>query len=176
MAVADAVGQAVVEALTELSHRLEPGEVPVDLAHVERYKVGPRGLRVTLDMLVATNRRLWHLVHRDGAPAPPVPIPMDAVTTRRKGLLPSMAVERSGTGWVVTATKPIATWVEETVRSRPQTPVGLVAKLAPAGVPGAPPASWMADPRGRYELRWWDGSRWTEHVFDRGVAGQDPVG
>jgi Protein of unknown function (DUF2510) len=37
------------------------------------------------------------------------------------------------------------------------------------------PADWLADPTGRHELRYWDGSRWTEHVSDAGVTGQDPV-
>lgn len=40
---------------------------------------------------------------------------------------------------------------------------------------GTPPPAWHADPHGRHELRWWDGTRWTEHVFTRGVAAQDPV-
>ena len=28
----------------------------------------------------------------------------------------------------------------------------------------AVPAGWYADPSGRYELRYWDGTQWTEHV------------
>jgi hypothetical protein len=36
-------------------------------------------------------------------------------------------------------------------------------------------ASWLADPRGRHELRYWDGNHWTEHVSDQGVQGTDPV-
>lgn len=34
---------------------------------------------------------------------------------------------------------------------------------------------WHPDPSGRHELRYWDGSAWTEHVSDGGVAGTDPV-
>jgi hypothetical protein len=37
-------------------------------------------------------------------------------------------------------------------------------------------ASWLADPTGRHELRYWDGSTWTDHVSDQGVTGLDPVG
>lgn len=37
------------------------------------------------------------------------------------------------------------------------------------------PASWHPDPTGRHELRYWDGSAWTDHVSDRGVTGTDPV-
>jgi hypothetical protein len=28
----------------------------------------------------------------------------------------------------------------------------------------AAPAAWYADPSKRYELRYWDGNEWTEHV------------
>src|SRR5262249_49745631 len=31
------------------------------------------------------------------------------------------------------------------------------------------PAGWYADPSQPGALRWWDGSRWTEHVATRGV-------
>jgi len=36
-------------------------------------------------------------------------------------------------------------------------------------------AGWFADPGRRYELRYWDGQRWTEHVSDRGTQGRDPM-
>ena len=37
------------------------------------------------------------------------------------------------------------------------------------------PAAWHPDPTGRHELRYWDGSRWTEHVSNQGIQGSDPV-
>jgi uncharacterized protein YxjI len=37
------------------------------------------------------------------------------------------------------------------------------------------PANWYPDPTGRHELRWFDGSGWTDHVSTRGVAATDPV-
>lgn len=37
------------------------------------------------------------------------------------------------------------------------------------------PAAWHPDPTGKHELRYWDGSRWTEHVADAGVQGTDPL-
>jgi uncharacterized protein YxjI len=37
------------------------------------------------------------------------------------------------------------------------------------------PASWHPDPTGRHELRYWDGSAWTNHVSDQGATGTDPV-
>jgi hypothetical protein len=36
------------------------------------------------------------------------------------------------------------------------------------------PAGWYADPSGRYELRYWDGSQWTEHVSRAGQQFTDP--
>jgi Protein of unknown function (DUF2510)/Protein of unknown function (DUF3592) len=40
---------------------------------------------------------------------------------------------------------------------------------------GTVPVGWFADPRRRHELRYWDGQRWTEHVFDRGTQAVDPL-
>lgn len=40
---------------------------------------------------------------------------------------------------------------------------------------GAAPAGWHPDPRERHELRYWDGSKWTDHVSDAGVTSKDPV-
>jgi hypothetical protein len=36
------------------------------------------------------------------------------------------------------------------------------------------PAGWYADPSGRYELRYWDGDAWTEHVARGGQQFTDP--
>lgn len=36
------------------------------------------------------------------------------------------------------------------------------------------PAGWYADPAGRYELRYWDGAQWTEHVARGGTQYTDP--
>lgn len=38
------------------------------------------------------------------------------------------------------------------------------------------PASWRSDPYGRFQLRWWDGERWTEHVATGGRQQVDPLG
>jgi uncharacterized protein YxjI len=37
------------------------------------------------------------------------------------------------------------------------------------------PADWYADPSGRNENRYWDGTKWTEHVSNAGVASVDPM-
>jgi hypothetical protein len=36
------------------------------------------------------------------------------------------------------------------------------------------PAGWYADPAGRFELRYWDGGAWTEHVSRAGQQYTDP--
>ena len=38
----------------------------------------------------------------------------------------------------------------------------------PAPATPAVPAGWYADPAGRFDLRYWDGSTWTEHVSRAG--------
>ena len=38
----------------------------------------------------------------------------------------------------------------------------------------AVPAGWYADPAGRFELRYWDGGAWTEHVSRAGQQYTDP--
>ena len=45
------------------------------------------------------------------------------------------------------------------------------------GGPGQHPPGWFPDPFGRHESRWWDGTRWTEHVASHGRQMVDaPVG
>jgi hypothetical protein len=36
-------------------------------------------------------------------------------------------------------------------------------------------ASWLPDPSGAHELRYWNGTSWTEHVSDQGTTGQEPL-
>jgi hypothetical protein len=38
--------------------------------------------------------------------------------------------------------------------------------------PGTP-ANWYPDPSGRHQLRYWDGTRWTENVSNGGVVSRD---
>ena len=50
--------------------------------------------------------------------------------------------------------------------------------VAPATTPIASsagaPAAWYADPSSRFELRYWDGKEWTEHVARGGRQFTDP--
>jgi hypothetical protein len=45
---------------------------------------------------------------------------------------------------------------------------------APQASAPAVPAGWFTDPSNRYELRYWDGSAWTEHVARGGQQFTDP--
>lgn len=38
-----------------------------------------------------------------------------------------------------------------------------------------PPFGWYPDPSGRHEQRYWDGTRWTEHVSDHGQQSTEPL-
>ncbi|HEV3134497.1 MAG TPA: DUF2510 domain-containing protein [Acidimicrobiia bacterium] len=44
---------------------------------------------------------------------------------------------------------------------------------APTAAPGAP--GWAADPYGRHQWRYWDGSRWTDQVADGSTQSTDPA-
>jgi hypothetical protein len=39
----------------------------------------------------------------------------------------------------------------------------------------APAAGWFPDPAGRFDHRWWDGTRWTETVSRGGSTTIDPI-
>ncbi len=56
-----------------------------------------------------------------------------------------------------------------------QQPVEQPAAYQPAAAATpAVPAGWYADPAGRFELRYWDGGTWTEHVSRAGQQFTDP--
>jgi hypothetical protein len=46
--------------------------------------------------------------------------------------------------------------------------------ISSSGGSATVPAAWYADPSGRYELRYWNGKEWTEHVARSGQQFTDP--
>lgn len=50
---------------------------------------------------------------------------------------------------------------------------GATVASSPTTTP-AVPADWYKDPSGRFEYRYWDGSKWTDNVSRAGVAHKDP--
>ena len=62
--------------------------------------------------------------------------------------------------------------VAEEPAAEPASDAGATASTAADA--GAAPAGWYADPSSRFELRYWDGSQWTEHVSRAGQQYTDP--
>lgn len=58
------------------------------------------------------------------------------------------------------------------VSAPPPPPRALEANY-PAPDGGAP--QWAPDPTGRHDLRYWDGSVWSDHVSDDGASSNDPI-
>ena len=71
-------------------------------------------------------------------------------------------------GWAASTT------TEAAVAATPSAPADAGATGAAASAAGATPAGWYADPSSRFELRYWDGSQWTEHVSRAGQQYTDP--
>lgn len=106
---------------------------------------------------------------------------------------------RSNEGWeVVQITYDGASWFHAFIRHAGNVPVspypGMKSEQAPVAAgplgdgrpsevvsaPAQPaastpsvPANWYPDPSKRYELRYWNGSAWTEHVATGGVQSTD---
>ncbi|HEX4821049.1 MAG TPA: DUF2510 domain-containing protein [Acidimicrobiales bacterium] len=64
----------------------------------------------------------------------------------------------------------ILTWIGVRPMLQQAAPGGAAVASGPASAAG-----WNADPSGRHELRYWNGSAWTEDVADAGVSSKDPV-
>ncbi len=61
-----------------------------------------------------------------------------------------------------------------TVYTPDPTPAATPEPAAAVAAAPAVPAGWYADPSGRFELRYWDGAAWTEHVARGGQQFTDP--
>ena len=78
--------------------------------------------------------------------------------------------------------QPTSTYQPAVTPSGEPAPAAAPAIVVPAAVAPTPdpapapavPAGWYADPAGRFELRYWDGCTWTEHVSRAGQQFTDP--
>lgn len=89
-------------------------------------------------------------------------------------------------GWAVApepaspAAEPVSTYQPAAEPVATQPAAEPVSTYQPAAEPVAQaatpsvPAGWYADPAGRFELRYWDGNTWTEHVSRAGQQYTDP--
>jgi hypothetical protein len=87
------------------------------------------------------------------------------------------ATSDTGTGWgagTQTSTAETAGgWTSVSESSESSSWGGSAQQAATPATPSVP-AGWYADPAGRFELRYWDGAAWTEHVSRAGQQYTDP--
>jgi hypothetical protein len=83
---------------------------------------------------------------------------------------PAGASEPSGWG---TAPESSTTYSATTAGTTAAATAPTQVATSPPTTPAVPPG-WYTDPAGRYELRYWDGSAWTEHVSRAGQQYRDP--
>ena len=104
--------------------------------------------------------------------------------TARDGAADAMPAQAASVQAAATATAaPMATQIVPSAASDVTSDAGMqptvTAQAATefagaATATGGAPAGWYADPSGRFELRYWDGSLWTEHVSRAGQQFTDP--
>lgn len=75
---------------------------------------------------------------------------------------------------VATAPASAAGWAATTSDSAEPTIPTTTPTMTPTTTVASVPADWYKDPAGRYDFRYWDGSKWTENVSRAGVSFTDP--
>jgi hypothetical protein len=83
------------------------------------------------------------------------------------------AATAAASGWGSTTTTDTTGGWGGTTAGQPAASTPTTATTPPAATPSVP-AGWYADPAARFELRYWDGSAWTEHVSRAGQQYTDP--
>ena len=93
-------------------------------------------------------------------------------------IAPAPAEESSGwatsTDITPTAAEPSLPSSSAGVTPEPAAAAPAAETPAAAATAGGAPAGWYADPSSRFELRYWDGGQWTEHVSRAGQQYTDP--
>lgn len=103
--------------------------------------------------------------------------PAAVVVTPAVVVAPEPAPAAEPAGWAVApeaAAPAAAAVVTPTYEPAAQPVVQPAAQPAAQAATPAVPAGWYADPAGRFELRYWDGGTWTEHVSRAGQQYTDP--
>jgi len=103
--------------------------------------------------------------------------PAAVVVTPAAVVAPEPAPAAEPAGWAVApeaAAPAAAAVVTPTYEPAAQPVVQPAAQPAAQAATPAVPAGWYADPAGRFELRYWDGGTWTEHVSRAGQQFTDP--
>ena len=104
----------------------------------------------------------------------PEPEPVPAMTPVAETATVIAPVQEPA-GWGVADNMPTVSAAPE---PSPVSPIEVSAPQPAAPVNPAPvvttPAGWYPDPSGRFEMRYWDGTAWTEHVSRQGQQFTDP--
>ena len=111
--------------------------------------------------VVESGGRLHAILRREGSPPAAA-----AAAPGAAAVAPAAVVEPAA------AAAPAAVTPIETAQ-----PVTAAAASTPSNATVAithTPAGWYPDPSGRYEMRYWDGLAWTEHVSRQGQQFTDP--
>ena len=111
------------------------------------------------------------------ATAEPVAASTSASDLLSSGVGASTTADTGGTGWGSTSdTSSTSTgWGTSDSSSAGSWGGSAQQATAPAAqTTPSVPAGWYADPAGRFELRYWDGGAWTEHVSRAGQQYTDP--
>lgn len=129
--------------------------------------------------IVPTGGNLTAFLRRtdDGAPAAAAAAdtsaPADTAAPAESAPAAPAAAEPAGWGSAPAAAADPAPAAAPVTDYAAQTAAPAAAQAA-APAAGGPPSGWYADPAGRFELRYWDGSVWTEHVSRGGQQFTDP--
>lgn len=110
-------------------------------------------------------------------PEPAAPVAGDAEHHDANPIVPDVAPavldDGAASDTVAPEVAPAAS-PEPTAASTPGATQAGAATTATGAAAGAAPAGWYADPSSRFELRYWDGGQWTEHVSRAGQQYTDP--
>jgi hypothetical protein len=184
-AVREETRAVVGRVLDRVAATLEAGETVRRLYVHKRHRVGVRGVRVGLRILVLTDRRIL-LGIEDPIDDVALQVGVHAYgTVAVRPKLVQIGVEPilEPAGLVVEVGRGRADEMTAELAAPPAPSDAIAAAYGAAGVAGpasaaapVPPAGWHPDPTGRHDHRWWDGTTWTDQVSDAGTAGTDPLG
>ena len=109
--------------------------------------------------IVTTASEVTAFLSREATSAPAASTASMATTTAFTPLT-AIAPAAEPAGWAVAPAPATITTTMAPISTPAYQPAAAAAPAVPAG--------WYADPAGRFDLRYWDGGAWTEHVSRAG--------
>jgi hypothetical protein len=116
--------------------------------------------------VVESGGRVHAIMRREGAPA--------AAAAPAEEATAAPAAAAAAPAAVVAPAEPVAV---TPIESAQPVAASAAAASSPSNATVAithTPAGWYPDPSGRFEMRYWDGLAWTEHVSRQGQQYTDP--